>query len=53
MPQQRAELVRLGQCNNIEKHQQLIVTIIPKFNTAKNKQNRKKTRKREVERISK
>ena len=40
MPQQRAELVRLGQCKNIEKHQHLIIIVIPKFNMTKDKQNR-------------
>ena len=53
MPQQRAELVSLGQCKNIEKPQHLIIIMIPKFNTAKDKRNRKKTHKREVKRVSK
>ena len=36
-----------------KKHQHLIVIMIPEFNTAKDKQNGKKTHKREVARISK
>ena len=46
--QQTAVLIRLGQCKNIEKHQRLIVLIIP--NLTRQKTN-KKRHTREVTRI--